>query len=92
MTHKEQRTRRREGVLRIHDLEEKYDKYSRKFWYYFSAAANTTYVIYNSKIPLEDLQLLTYFKNFRTQKERVMLWKNQDFVNMFCQRYLTLNL
>ena len=86
MTHKEQRCRRREGVLRVHCLEIKYKKYISRYWYF----SNPAWSKWNTELPEEDQHLLMFFNYNKTQKERAILWRNQEFVNIFCNRYLTL--
>jgi len=86
MTHKEQRHKRRKGVLRVHYLEIKYRRYRKEYWYY----NNSSWSKWRANTPEEDRHILMFFDYNKTQKERAILWRNQDFVNIFCNRYLTL--
>jgi len=83
MTHKELRIRRREGILRVHNLELKFKKYRARFWYYFLTPGGSIYDRCLVQIPLEDIQILEFFKTFQSQKERAILWRNHDFTNTF---------
>lgn len=85
LSSKELRKRRREGILRVHHLEQKYEKYAGRFWYYFSN--NSLYKVRRDNLPAEDQAILMFFKQFSSQQERAILWRNQEFVKGFCKRY-----